>query len=263
MMISFFPSRAIAFEVFGFEIHWYGLLYLLGFLIAAYLLPRLQKYRQLSLSDDTWMSLLSWSVVGVILGGRLGYVLFYEPQYFLAHPLSVFAVWEGGMAFHGGFIGVILVLLFWSRVQKVSLLALADIIVIPVAIGLALGRIGNFINQELYGTVTTLPWGMSFPGAEGLRHPIQFYEMTTDLFAALLCYFHLRKTSASFAAGKTATMFLMFYGIARFLIEYVRDQQYALTTVGFLTLTRGQLLTIPLLIAGPVVWFIANRSVKN
>lgn len=250
-MFVLFPSRAVAVGLFGLEIHWYGLLYLAGFLIAAYLLPKLQTYRHLDLHRDRWAGLLSWSVGGVIVGGRLGYVFFYEPQYFLLHPLEIIAVWQGGMAFHGGLIGVVMVLLLWSRAQKISLLALADIVVIPVAIGLALGRIGNFVNQELYGTVTTLPWGMSFDGAEGLRHPIQLYAVGKDLFIAAVCFWHLGITKDNLQRwGCTGAAFLILYGVARFLLEFLREQQYPMTDLLGTAVTRGQLLCIPMILAG-------------
>ncbi len=250
-MIALFPSRPVALELFGLQIHWYGLLYLAGFLIAGWLLPRLQKYRNLHLPQDAWLTLLSWSVLGVVIGGRLGYVFFYEPQFFLAHPMQIVAVWQGGMAFHGGLIGVVLVLWLWSRTFKIPLLVLGDIVVVPVAIGLALGRFGNFINQELYGTVTTLPWGMYFPGAEGLRHPIQLYAVGKDLFIAAVCFWHLRITRENIHRwGCTGAAFLIFYGVGRFLLEYIRDQQYPLTEIAGITLTRGQLLCIPMILVG-------------
>lgn len=261
-VITFFSSRAIAVTIFGFEIHWYGLLYLAGFLMAAVLLPRLQRYRNFQLTQDAWMSLLSWSVVGVIAGGRLGYAFFYEPRYFLAAPLQIFAVWQGGMSFHGGFLGVLFVLMLWSRRNRVSPLALADIVVVPVAIGLALGRLGNFINQELYGTVTTLPWGMTFPGADGLRHPTQLYAMTKDLLIAAACFASLRFTwRKAHRAGCTVAAFLILYGIGRFMLEYLRAQQYSTVEIFTITLTRGQILTLPLLVTGLGVC-VVNRLRK-
>jgi len=253
-VITFLPSRPVALDLFGFEIHWYGLLYLAGFLIAACLLPKLQKYRHLDLHRDRWMSLLSWSVIGVILGGRLGYVFFYEPRYFLSHPAEIIAVWNGGMSFHGGLIGVVLVLWLFCRKLKLPLLSVADIAIVPVAIGLALGRMGNFVNQELYGTITTLPWGMTFPGAEGLRHPTQLYAVGKDLLIALILFFHLRWTaSRPRFFGCTSAAFLILYGVGRFLLEYLREQQYPWTEIVGLSFTRGQLLTIPLLLAGIVI----------
>lgn len=261
-MIDLFPSRAVALSLLGFEIHWYGLLYLAGFLIAGWLLPRLQKYRHLDLPRDAWFTLLFWSLLGVMIGGRLGYVLFYKPQYFFSHPAQIVAVWQGGMAFHGGLIGVILVLFFWSRANKISLLVLGDIVIVPVAIGLALGRFGNFINQELYGTITSLPWGMSFPGAEGLRHPIQLYAVGKDLLIAAVCFWHLRITKDNLRRwGCTGAAFLILYGVARFLLEYIREQQYPLTEIAGIALTRGQLLTLPLLITGLTIC-VVNRLRK-
>jgi phosphatidylglycerol:prolipoprotein diacylglycerol transferase len=258
-MIEFFPARAVALSLFGFDVHWYGLLYLAGFLLAAFLLPRLQRHRGLVLTTDTWLSLLSWSVLGVVIGGRLGYVLFYEPEFFFGHPLEIVAVWRGGMSFHGGFIGSVLVLFFFSRANRISFLQLADVVVIPVAIGLTLGRVGNFINQELYGTVTDLPWGMSFSGADGLRHPLQLYGVVKDLLIAAACFWHLRR-SQFHPAGQTAAIFCILYGIGRFLLEYVRDQQYAMLDIGGVLLSRGQVITLPIFVTGLVLFLLLEKK---
>jgi phosphatidylglycerol---prolipoprotein diacylglyceryl transferase len=258
-MISFFPERAVALQVFGFQIHWYGLMYLFAFLLAAALLPRLQKYRGMSLTRDEWLELVTWSVLGVVIGGRLGYVLFYQPAFFLRNPAEIFMVWNGGMAFHGGLLGVSVVLSYICWKKKYAMLRIADIVVVPVALGLALGRIGNFVNGELYGTITTLPWGMEFPGVEGLRHPNQLYECLYSLVIALCGYLHLRLAPKA-RPGKTFALFLILYGIFRFLTEYVRVQDYALTMLGPLTLTRGQLLNIPVLIAGIVLWLWLSKN---
>lgn len=253
-MIDFFPSRAVALTLFGWQIHWYGLLYLAAFLIAWWLLPRLQKVRSLSISPDEWSRVLSWAVLGVIVGGRLGYVFFYAPFYYFSHISEIIAVWHGGMASHGGFLGVVLALLWALRHRsRAEILAIADVIAIPAAIGLALGRIGNFINLEVYGTVTTLPWGMAIPGVEGLRHPTQLYAVFKDLLIASVCFLHLR--SASSRPGRTFALFLMLYGVLRFLIEFLREQPYGVWEFGFLTLTPGQLLTIPLFVVGAVMWW--------
>lgn len=253
-MISFFPSRMVAVDVWGFGIHWYGLLYFVAFLIGWLLLPRIQKYRNLSLDADAWSQLLSAAVIGVIVGGRLGYVLFYGPAYYAQHPLEIFAVWNGGMASHGGFIGVTLACIYVLRKQSWDhILRIADVVVIPVTIGLGLGRIGNFINQELYGTVTSLPWGMSFPGAEGLRHPIQFYDFSAMMVLALILFFSLK--SKPVRPGRTLALFLILYGIVRFLIEFIRDQ----AGVPVYLLTEGQWLTIPVLLIG-LFLFVRTRK---
>lgn len=256
-MIALFPSRTVALELFGFSVHWYGLLYLAGFLLAWALLPKLQKYRQLSLSADDWSGLLSAAVLGVILGGRLGFVLFYEPAYFVAHPIEIFQVWHGGMSSHGGFLGVTVALLIALRNKTIDdKLRLADVVVTPIALGLMLGRVGNFINQELYGTITTLPWGIVVPGEEGLRHPTQLYAMVKDLLIAALCFLHVRRAGAR--NGETLALFLMLYSTLRLLVEHFRVQDYDL----WLGLTRGQLLTLPIFLIGLAlaVWVRRRKS---
>jgi len=255
-MISFFPSRAVAIELFGFDVHWYGIMYFLSFIIAWYLLPRLQSKRDLSLSDEQWAGILTAAVLGVIIGGRLGFVLLYEPAYFLAHPDKIIAVWEGGMASHGGFVGVAVAL--WIRLRKLgweTFLRIGDIITVPVAIGLMLGRLGNFINLELYGTVTTLPWAIAIPGVEGLRHPTQIYSMIKDAFIASICLWHLARKPA-YTPGLTLALFLVAYGILRFSVEILRDQA-GVAMVG--PLSQGQVLTIPLFLIG-VAMFVRLRK---
>lgn len=258
-MIDFFPSRPVFVDLFGWEIHWYGLLYFAAFIVAWFLLPRLQRLRDLHYTADDWSGLLSWAVVGVIVGGRLGFVFFYEPAYFLAHPLEIIAVWRGGMASHGGFIGVTVALLIALRHKPSSdWLKIADIVVVPAAIGLSFGRIGNFINQEVYGTVTSLPWGISVPGEEELRHPAQMYAVLKDLFIALICFLYLYRRP--YRPGRALALFLMLYGVLRFLVEFVREQpQGYLVIWGDILLSRGQLLTVPLFLAGVLLWWWTGR----
>jgi phosphatidylglycerol---prolipoprotein diacylglyceryl transferase len=251
-LFDIFPSRTIAFIILGFPVHWYGLLYFAAFLIGWFLIGRLQKYRSLNLTADELSSVLTATVIGVILGGRLGYILFYNPWYYLQNPLDIFAVWKGGMASHGGFIGVAVALLYVLRKKsKEEILRIADIVVIPVAIGLGLGRIGNFINQELYGTVTSLPWGMTFPGADGLRHPIQLYDFALQMIIAGVCFVHLKKTSV---AGRTLALFLLLYGVARFLLEFIKEHDGNI----FWGLSEGQILTMPILIIG--LWLLRKGN---
>src|SRR3989344_3387466 len=258
-MISFFPSRAVFLEILGFNVHWYGIMYLLAFLLALLLLPRLQKERGLHLSRDQWASIVSISILGVIIGGRLGYVLFYEPLYFLTHPLEIIAVWNGGMSSHGGFLGVCLALMFYCRRHTIDIRLLADIAVVPVAIGLAFGRFGNFINQELYGIITTMPWGIEIPGVEGLRHPTQIYAVLKDLLIAGAAYWHLHAVRPM-KPGRTFALFLILYGILRFVVEFLRDQTHPLVDLMVLELSYGQLLTIPLLMVGIALWFWLGKD---
>ncbi len=248
-MIDLFPTREVALQIGSFHIYWYGMMYFSAFIVAWHLLPRLQKYRNITLSSEEWSNILSWAVVGVIVGGRLGFVLFYEPAYYLSHPLEIFAVWKGGMASHGGFIGVSLAMMWALRKRKSDFWKIADIVVIPIAIGLAFGRMGNFINQELYGIPTNLPWGIIVPNSEVLRHPTQIYAVMKDLFIAGVCFLHIRKTSSQ-QPGQTFALFLMLYGVLRFLNEFLREQSGGYTW----GLSEGQWLTIPLFIVGAVLW---------
>lgn len=256
-MIDFFPARNVALIVGEFPIYWYGILYLLSFVVAALLLPRLQYLRKLRLSKGEWSDILTWAVVGVLVGGRFGYVLFYRFSDFLGNPFVLFDVRSGGMASHGGFIGVALALLWVMRKrawdQKLSI---ADVAVVPVAIGLAFGRFGNFLNQELYGTVTTLPWGMRFDGATGLRHPTQFYAMGKDIAIAASCFWYLRSTRGSFIPGRSLALFLMLYGVLRFAVEIFRDQT-GISMYG--PFSEGQVLTIPVFLAGAAIWYWRGR----
>jgi phosphatidylglycerol:prolipoprotein diacylglycerol transferase len=260
-VIDFFPARNVAVAIGGFPIYWYGILYLLAFVAAALLLPRLQHLRKLRLSKGEWSDILTWAVVGVLVGGRFGYVLFYRFSDFIGNPLVLLDVRSGGMASHGGFIGVALALLWVMRKrawqQKFSI---ADIAVVPVAIGLAFGRFGNFLNQELYGTVTTLPWGMHFDGVQGLRHPTQFYAMAKDLCIAASCFWYLRSTRESFVPGRSLALFLMLYGVLRFVVEIFRDQT-GIATYG--PLSEGQLLTIPVFLVGAAIWYSTARRSRG
>jgi phosphatidylglycerol---prolipoprotein diacylglyceryl transferase len=257
-MIDVFPSRTVALDLFGWQIHWYGLLYIAAFLVAWWLLPRLQRYRDLSFTSEDWSRLLSWGVGGVIVGGRLGYVLIYTPASYLVQPWRIFAVWEGGMSSHGGLVGVTLALLWVLRRRSWrDIAAVADLVVVPAAIGLALGRIGNFINMELYGTPTLLPWGIAIPGVPELRHPTQLYAVVKNLLIAGACFLHLRSVHAR--PGRTVALFLMLYGVLRFLLEFLREQPYGVWDAGFMVLTPGQALTVPVLVAGVLLWRVCRR----
>ncbi len=252
--MSFFPSRAIALTFGPLSIHWYGIMYALAFLLGMWLLPRLLRIAKITLRSQDRETLVLWIFLGVLLGGRLGFVLFYGGSYFWDNPGKIIAVWEGGMSSHGGLIGVLLAIMLFSVRKYIDFFRLADVLVIPGAIGLAFGRFGNLINGELYGTVTTLPWGMKFPGAEGIRHPTQIYAILKDIFIASACYFHLvRNADKKIPSGLTAGLFLVLYGVLRFCVEFFRDQPYGYTLILGLELSRGQLLTVPVFCLGCVV----------
>lgn len=255
-----------SFSLFGLDLHirWYGFLYVLSFVLAYFLYRPLLRSKGIELKRDKYESAIFYVMIGVIVGGRLGYVLFYNFLYYLAHPLAIFAVWEGGMSFHGGALGVIVAGLIFCRQNKLSFLAMADPAMPIVGIGLALGRLGNFINAELWGTVTTMPWGVIFPGAGGLpRHPTQIYEMLAEgLLLGLVSYLILRK---NFKEGLGFWTFIGGYGIVRFLIEFVRepDDLSFYQDFGFIFgfMSIGQFLSLLMIIASGIgLWLLYRRK---
>lgn len=247
-MITFPEIDPVIFQIGPLAIRWYGMMYLLGFGAAYLLICHLSRLRKLALSKDGVSDLLFYGVLGVVLGGRLGYVLFYNPSQYLARPLEVFAVWQGGMSFHGGCIGVVIAGIIYCRRQKLPILLTGDIVATSATIGLGLGRIGNFINGELWGRVTDQPWGVVFPGGGALpRHPSQLYEAALEglLLFIILYLLHRRKV----AAGVPFFCFFIGYGLFRFLVEFVRQPDPHL---GFLWggATMGQLLSLPMFCFG-------------
>jgi len=260
-MISLFPTRTIVVSIGSFGIHWYGIMYLIAFSITLLLIPRLQKFRSLQLSKDTITTLVTWSILGVIIGGRLGYVVFYEFSYFLQNPIDIFAVWHGGMSSHGGFIGVSIALYYAMKKNAVPILPFLDVITVPIALGLACGRIGNFINLELYGTVTSLPWAIAIPGVEGLRHPTQIYAVIQDLCIAIVCFSLLR--NSKIFPGIAFSVFLMMYAVLRTTVEVFRVPTHSVIDLHFIMVTRGQLLSVPIFIIGVSLLLIIWRRAKS
>jgi phosphatidylglycerol:prolipoprotein diacylglycerol transferase len=202
-------------------------------------------------------NLLTWGVLGVIFGGRLGYVLFYKPMYYWEHPVEAFFIWEGGMSFHGGFLGVLLACALYAHYKGWRFFQVMDFIAPCVPLGLAFGRLGNFINGELWGRVTTVPWGVVFPQAGDLlvRHPSQLYQMALEgllLFVALGWYARRLRP-----IGAVSAWFLMGYGAARFMVEWVREPD---SFLGFLPLglSMGQWLCVPMILCGLVLWRVAH-----
>lgn len=230
------------------EFRWYGLMYICGFVAAYFLILAGVKRKGLPLSKEDVADLIFTVALGVILGGRCGYILFYNLSYYLAHPLKVFAVWEGGMSFHGGMTGAIIAAFLFLRKHKLRFYPLADIGFAAAPVGLFFGRIGNFINGELYGRVTDLPWGMIFPNGGPLpRHPSQLYEAFLEGPAMFLILFILsRKVNRD---GVVFWSFIGLYGLFRFLVEFVRepDSQLGFVIGGF---SMGQLLSLPMFLVG-------------
>ncbi|MCU0903639.1 MAG: prolipoprotein diacylglyceryl transferase [Tabrizicola sp.] len=271
-----------AFELFGIEIalRWYALAYIVGILFGWWIVLRAIRTPGLwagepPLTAEQVERLLTWVIVGVILGGRLGYVLFYDLQSYLDDPLQIVRVWEGGMSFHGGFAGVVIAAVWFCRREGIPMLSMGDLLAIATPVGLMLGRLANFINAELWGRQTDLPWGVIFPGAAaqtcpelvGLcaRHPSQLYQAALEgLLLALVLFWLAFRRGWFRRPGAVMGVFLAGYGIARFLVEFVRQPDAQFVTpgnpigwavqVGGSGLTMGQLLSLPMIALG--LWFV-------
>ena len=250
----------IAFKLGPLAVHWYGLMYLLGFALFLWLgKKRLHTLHRPGWDDRMLDDLLFYGVLGVVVGGRLGEALFYHPGDYFSNPLKIFAVWQGGMSFHGGFIGVLAAMWIFARKLKIQWLSLMDFIAPLVPLGLGAGRIGNFINGELWGRPTDVAWGMVFPAVNNLpRHPSQLYEFALEglaLFALLWLY-----SKRPRPVGATSALFLIGYGSFRFLAEYTRnpdDGIFGLMTFGF---SMGQWLSLPMVVAGVGLMIWAHRK---
>ena len=253
-----FPNiDPVAFTIAGFAVRWYALAYLGGFLLGWRYCMRLVRNRTAPPLPGNYDDYLTWAVLGVILGGRLGYVLVYNLPYYIDRPLEILVTWHGGMSFHGGMLGVILSAWLYARYHKISFWRFIDPIAVVTPIGLGLGRVANFINGELYGRVTDVPWGMVFPHSDGQpRHPSQLYQATMEgLLLFLLLYIVTRKTNWQEKHGLLSGIFLIGYGAARIVGECFRQPDIQL---GFILpgLTMGQLLSIPMVCFG--AWLIRS-----
>jgi phosphatidylglycerol:prolipoprotein diacylglycerol transferase len=260
----------IAVQLGPVAVHWYGLTYLMAFGLFMWL-GRLRLAHEPFASmrgAEAWSAkdvedILFLGVMGVILGGRLGYCLFYKPGYYATHPLEVFAVWQGGMSFHGGMLGVIASMVWFARSRGRHWLQVADFVAPCVPTGLASGRVGNFINGELWGRLASpdLPWGMVFRGAGDLpRHPSQIYQFLLEgLLLFVLLWWYARRPRAR---GQVAAAFLFGYGVFRFIAEFFRepDAHLGLLSLG---MSMGQWLCVPMILGGVGLWWWANVQPKE
>ena len=243
--------------------HWYGLMYLLAF--AQFIALGRLRIKQTHIAAAGWKKedlddMLFYGVLGVVLGGRLGEVLFYNPSYYFANPADILAVWKGGMSFHGGFLGVMFAMYLWGRTRGRKLMDIMDFIAPLVPLGYAAGRLGNFINAELPGRIAdaSLPWAMIWPNVDNLpRHPSPIYQMLVDgVLLFIILWFFARQPRPRMAV---AGMFSMLYGCARFFTEYFRTPDYNVDFAG-ITISAGQMLSLPMILLGIVLLVVAYKQ---
>ena len=293
MLIAALPFPDISPEIFSitvfgrdFALRWYAMAYIMGILLGWWIIKRCLARATLWPNNTAPMKpadledLVTWIIIGVILGGRLGYVLFYRFSYYLAHPLEILQLWEGGMAFHGGFLGVIVAVALFCRTRKLPLAQISDSLAIVAPIGLFFGRIANFINGELWGRVSDVPWAVEFPGAAAqscltldlvcARHPSQLYEAGLEglLLGLLIAYLVLRKSMLKRPWTITGVFFAG-YGVSRFIVEFFRQPDAQFVTldnplglalhVGGYGLTMGQILSLPMIAIGVTLILRAKR----
>ena len=252
----------VAFTIGPLSVRWYGIAYILGFLFTALIMWRLSKRWKISVDEDALFTILLCVIVGVILGARVGYCLMYGNGYYLSHPIEILFINQGGMSFHGGLAGALAGGAVAAKLTGIPFLTLADMGAIAAPVGLFLGRCANFINGELWGAVTDAPWGVVFGGAAGMmpRHPSQLYEAFLEGIVLFCILFALSRKTPPRPRGTFIGVFLIFYGLFRFLIEFVRQPD---AHIGYLYgdwLTMGQVLSVPVIVVGVLVLVFALRK---
>ena len=268
--IPFPQIDPILIEIGPLAIRWYALSYIVGLLIGwRYIIQVAETHRLWPggqpVTRDQVDDILLWVALGVILGGRLGYVLFYDPLKYLSDPLTILQVWNGGMSFHGGFLGVVVAIIFFSKKEKLAMWSVGDLLAGAAPIGLFFGRIANFINAELWGRTTNMPWGIIFPnGGPFARHPSQLYEALLEgviLFIVIRYLSH--KTNILRHPGGLVGVFIMGYGLARIIVEFFREpDQHIGYLAGFITM--GMVLSLPMVIIGGLIlrWALDKPAIK-
>lgn len=240
-----------------FQIRYYGLFFVLGFVIAYFLFNYLAKRKELSITKEDITDLFLYVIVGTILGARIFYVFVYNLTFYLDNPSEIIAIWHGGLSFHGALIGAVIAVLIFTKKKKIDFYEIADLSVIPLALGLALGRLGNFTNGELYGRITDVPWAFRFPDAEGFRHPSQIYESFKN-FTIFLALWAIK--DKKLPKGFMFWLFVVMYSALRFIVEFFRQPD---PQVGFIIgfLTMGQVLSIVMFVVG--VYFLRKVYKKS
>jgi phosphatidylglycerol---prolipoprotein diacylglyceryl transferase len=254
-------SNPVAFSLGPLTVRWYGLAYLAAFALGAFILWRIGRRWKLTISLDDVLTVIIGVVIGAIVGGRLGYVIAYGDGYYLSHPLEIFMLSEGGMSFHGGLIGVVISGIISARITKIPFLTLADLGAIAAPLGLFFGRCANFINGELWGAVTDLPWGVVFGGSAGdlPRHPSQLYEAFLEGIVIFTVLYLLARRYPPRPRGTFFGLFLVLYGVFRIAVEFIREPDVQLGYLFGGWLTMGMVLSVPLILAGIGLLIYAHR----
>ena len=260
-MFDFPNINPIAIDIGIIKIRWYALSYICGILLSWLLILKIIKTKNIKVSNKNISDLISNCMIGIIVGGRLGYVIFYNPEYYINNLLEVFKIWNGGMSFHGGFIGVIIAVIYTSKSYKIPTMFFSDLISVVSPIGIFFGRIANFINGELYGKVTTHKFGMIFPkGGSSPRHPSQIYEAFFEGLLLFVILWLLMNISNFFdKKGLMTASFIFLYGVFRFFVEFFREPDLHIGYLYF-NLSMGQILSLPMIIIG---LYLINRFYKK
>lgn len=264
-MLEYPDINPVAISIGPIVVHWYGIMYLIGFVAAWFLLKRHTTRLNADWSKDDLADLIFYAALGVILGGRLGYIFFYNFDAFMQTPTMILKIWQGGMSFHGGFIGVIVAVWIFAKKTGRKFFEVGDLVAPVTAIGLGAGRLGNFINGELWGRVTDVPWGMVFPFERAgpiARHPSQLYQFFLEgVVLFLVLWIYSRKPRPAMAVSG---LFLLVYGVSRFIVEFFREPDDHLLFVAFDWMTRGQQLSIPMIVLGAaLMWLAYSREKKG
>ena len=247
----------VAFEIFSLEIRWYSLAYIAGILLG-WVIAKKVFIQNLEI-EKKFDDYITYLIISIIIGGRLGYVLIYNYNYYINNPLDIFKIWEGGMSFHGGLIGIILASIFFAKKNNQNPFLYMDTVALVAPIGIFFGRISNFINSELYGTVTNMPWAVTFIQVDNLpRHPSQIYEAFLEGIFLFIILIYLRNTFSN-KPGVISGLFLIFYSIFRFFIEFFRvpDEQLGYL---FLNFTMGQVVSLIFILLGVILFYFKNEN---
>jgi len=258
-MISYPDISPVAIDLGTIKIHWYGLMYLFGFLAAWWIGNYRAKQENSGWNKDQVSDVIFYGALGVILGGRIGYILFYNFELFANNPAIIFRIWEGGMSFHGGMLGVFIALYLFARKTSKTFFQVSDFIAVMVPLGLGFGRLGNFINKELWGrpVESAIPWAMDY-GDHIARHPSSLYQALTEgLLLFLILFFYSRKTRPRMAVS---SLFMVAYGVFRFVTEFFRTPDAHLGFVMFDWMSKGQQLSIPMILFGIVIMYLAYKK---